>query len=55
MKTTAEILVLTLMLALIHFSSPVSSASHPAQTVVSNNAGVLLMADGTDPMPTRRR
>ena len=58
MKKTAEILITSLMFGALYF---LSAASHPSQqnrtSVISNSAAgeVLLLADGTDPMPGKKR
>jgi len=58
MKQTAEIIITTLMLGVLYFWSPVSSRSlQNRNSAISNSSAgeVLLMADGTDPMPGKKR
>jgi hypothetical protein len=58
MKITTEIVVTTLMLGALYFWSPLSRASQQnRQSVISNSTAgeVLLIADGTDPMPGKKR
>jgi hypothetical protein len=58
MKKTAEIVITTLMLGALYFWSPVSrSDKHSRSSVISNSTAgeVLLIADGTDPMPGKKR
>lgn len=58
MKKTAEIVIATLMLAALYFWSPASSTSRQNRnSVISNSTAgeVLLIADGTDPMPGKKR
>ena len=58
MKKTAEIVITTLMLGALYFWSPLSHYSQQSRGSVIRNstAGeVLLIADGTDPMPGKKR
>ncbi len=58
MKNTAEIVIATLILGALYFSSPVSSSNRQNRnSVISNSTAgeVLLIADGTDPMPGKKR
>jgi len=58
MKKTAEIVITTLMLGALYFWSPVSSSSHHNRnSVISNSTSgdLLMIADGTDPMPGKKR
>ncbi len=58
MKQTAEIVVTTLLLGALYFWSPVStSVRHNRSSVISNSTAgeVLMIADGTDPMPGKKR
>lgn len=58
MKKTAEIVVITVMLAVLYLWSPLSHANQQNRTsVISNSTAgeVLMIADGTDPMPGKKR
>jgi hypothetical protein len=58
MKSIAEIVITTLILGALYFSSTVSSSNRQNQnSVISNSTAgdVLLIADGTDPMPGKKR
>jgi hypothetical protein len=58
MKKTAEIVIATLMLGALYFWSPVSSTNRQNRnSVISNSTSgeVLMIADGTDPMPGKKR
>lgn len=58
MKKTAEIVITTLMLAALYCWSPLARASQQNRnSVISNSTAgeVLLLADGTDPMPGKKR
>ena len=58
MKTTAEVVITTVMLAALYFWSPLSHANqqNPTSVISNSTAGeVLLIADGTDPLPGKKR
>jgi hypothetical protein len=58
MKTVAEIVITTVMLGVLYFWSPVSNSrrQNPNSVITNSTAGeVLMIADGTDPMPGKKR
>lgn len=58
MRKTAEIVITAAILGVLYFSSPVlkSTQQHPNSVISNSTAGeVLLIADGTDPMPGKKR
>lgn len=58
MKQVAQIVITTLILGALYFWSPAfNSGQQSRKSVISNSTAgeVLLIADGTDPMPGKKR
>jgi hypothetical protein len=58
MRKTAEIVITAAILGVLYFGSPVlrSTQQHRNSVISNSTAGeVLLIADGTDPMPGKKR